>query len=160
MGFYSLTLSLLLFTQMVFILLCFVTFTVVLVQLRVVAFVRGYLGKRCLRRLQLWGRQKTWFNEARIYVWEQASICGRGKGEKIDSGSGEKQGRSPAFPLFHYFFSRRLLANFSPFSGPKRRACSHALVYGGNTSIPTDVFWVSVKTLKDKSTLTNSLDYS
>ena len=44
-GFYSLTLSLLLFTQMVFILLCFVTFTLVLVQLRLVTFVRGYLGK-------------------------------------------------------------------------------------------------------------------
>ena len=45
MGFYSLTLSLLLFTQMVFILLCFVTFTMVLVQLTLVAVVRGYLGK-------------------------------------------------------------------------------------------------------------------
>ena len=45
MGFYSLTLSLLLFTQMVLILLCFVTFTVVLVQLRLAAFVRGYVGK-------------------------------------------------------------------------------------------------------------------
>lgn len=91
-----------------------------------------------------------------VVAWEQAS--GWGKREKIGSGrrgGGGNRGRSTsAFPMsLPHATSSRFLAPF-----PQTQ--SLFTCYIGNTSIQTDVFCVSLKILKDKSTLTNLFNYS
>ena len=148
---------------MLLILLGFVTLTVVLVQLRFVAFVRGYLGKnvnysllkRCFRRLQLWSRrQKTWFK------WRKNEHLGTGfwveKKEKIGSGEGGgggNRGRATStFPMsLPHATSSRFLA---PFAQTQSLFICYSL---WRKYIHPN--W-RVLSLSEKSTLTNLFNYS
>ena len=139
---------------MLLILLGFVTLTVVLVQLRFVAFVRGYLGKnvnysllkRCLRRLQLWSRTS-------VVAWEQASVWR--KREKIGSGGGGGGNRGRATSTFPMSLPHATSSRFlAPFAQTQSLFTCYSL---WRKYIHPN--W-RVLSLSEKSTLTNLYNYS